>query len=97
LPTETLQHFQALRRLDTQNPPGNEYFVTDYLKAVLEKEGIAVQVVASDPNRPNLIARRKGSGTGKPVRYMGHRDVVTVDAKTWTFPPFSETRDGGYI
>jgi acetylornithine deacetylase/succinyl-diaminopimelate desuccinylase-like protein len=28
---------------------------------------------------------------------MGHSDVVTVDPKKWTFPPFSATRDGGYI
>jgi acetylornithine deacetylase/succinyl-diaminopimelate desuccinylase-like protein len=28
---------------------------------------------------------------------MGHSDVVTVDPKKWTYPPFSATRDGGYI
>lgn len=97
LQAETLQHFQALLRLDTQNPPGNEYLVTDYLKGVLEKEGIPVQIVASDPKRPNLVARLKGSGRKPPILYMGHSDVVTVDPKKWTFPPFSATRDGGYI
>jgi acetylornithine deacetylase/succinyl-diaminopimelate desuccinylase-like protein len=94
---ETLRHFQAILRLDTQNPPGNEYLVTDYIKGVLEKEGIPVQIVASDAKRPNLIARLKGSGRKQPVLYMGHSDVVTVDVKKWTFPPFSATRDGGYI
>src|SRR3954452_9297959 len=94
---ETLQHFQALLRLDTSNPPGNEYLVTDYVKSVLEKEGIAVEVFASDPKRPNLIARLKGNGRKQPILYMGHSDVVTVDPKKWTFPPFSATRDGGYI
>jgi acetylornithine deacetylase/succinyl-diaminopimelate desuccinylase-like protein len=97
LEDETLRHFQAVLRLDTSNPPGNEYLVTDYLKSVLEKEGIPVQLVASDPKRPNLIARVKGSGRRQPVLYMGHSDVVTVDPKKWTFPPFSATRDGGYI
>src|SRR5262249_19240396 len=95
--TETLQHFQALLRLDTQNPPGNEYLVTDYVKGVLEKEGIPVQIYALDPKRPNLVARLKGSGRKQPLLYMGHSDVVTVDPKKWTFPPFSATRDGGYI
>jgi len=28
---------------------------------------------------------------------MGHTDVVTVDASKWKFPPFSATRDGGYV
>src|SRR6478736_133532 len=97
LNSETLRHFQALVRLDTQNPPGNEYLVTDFVKSVLEKEGIPVQIFASDPKRPNLVARLKGSGKKKPLLYMGHSDVVTVDPKKWTFPPFSATRDGGYI
>jgi acetylornithine deacetylase/succinyl-diaminopimelate desuccinylase-like protein len=94
---EALRHFQALVRLDTQNPPGNEYLVTDFVKSVLEKEGIPVQIFASDPKRPNLVARLKGNGKKQPLLYMGHSDVVNVDPKKWTFPPFSATRDGGYI
>ncbi|HUR35448.1 MAG TPA: M20/M25/M40 family metallo-hydrolase [Vicinamibacterales bacterium] len=97
LQDETLRHFRTLLQFDTSNPPGNEFLVTDYLKGVLEKEGIAVQIVASDAKRPNLVARLKGSGRRQPVLYMGHSDVVTVDPKKWTFPPFSATRDGGYI
>src|SRR5207245_6234639 len=39
----------------------------------------------------------KGSGRRQPILLMGHTDVVTVDPKKWTFPPFSATRDGGYV
>src|SRR5262245_11118542 len=95
--TETLQHFQALIRLDTSNPPGNEKLATDYLKRVFEKEGIPVQTFALEPNRPNLVARLKGNGRKRPILLMGHTDVVTVDPKKWTFPPFSATRDNGYV
>ncbi len=28
---------------------------------------------------------------------MAHTDTVNVDPKKWTFPPFSATRDGGYV
>ena len=28
---------------------------------------------------------------------MGHTDVVNVDPKKWSLPPFSATRDGGYV
>src|SRR2546425_1562975 len=94
---ETMRHFQALVRLDTSNPPGNEVLVTDYLKQVLEKEGISVQIFASEPSRPNLVARIRGNGRKPPILYMGHTDVVTVDPKKWTFPPFSATRNGGYV
>ena len=97
LQRETLSHFQALMRLDTSNPPGNEYLVTDYLKSVLEQEGIPVQIVAWDPKRPNLIARLKGSGRRQPVLYHGAQRRRDGRPKKWTFPPFSATRDGGYI
>ena len=28
---------------------------------------------------------------------MAHTDVVNVDPKKWTHPPFSATREGGYV
>ena len=34
---ETMQHYQAVLRLDTSNPPGNEHLVADYLKQVFDK------------------------------------------------------------
>ena len=52
---------------------------------------------ASDPKRSNLVARLKGNGKKKPLLVMGHSDVVTVDEAKWKFPPFSATRDGGYV
>ncbi len=94
---EALRHFQAILRLDTRNPPGQERLVVDYLKAVLEREGIPVQVFARDPERPNLVARLRGNGSKRPLLIMGHTDVVTVDPAKWTHPPFSATRDGGHI
>ena len=94
---ETLQHFQALLRLDTSSPPGSEIRAVEYLEQVLKREGIAYQVFSKDPQRPNLVARIKGNGKKRPILVMGHTDVVTVDPKKWTFPPFSATRDGGYV
>jgi acetylornithine deacetylase/succinyl-diaminopimelate desuccinylase-like protein len=94
---ETLQHFQALLRLDTSSPPGNEIRAVEYLAQVLKREGISYEVFAKDPQRPNLVARIKGNGKKRPILVMGHTDVVTVDPKKWTFPPFSATRDGGYV
>ena len=94
---ETLRHFQAILRLDTSNPPGNEKLVVDYLREVLEKEGIPTRTFALDPQRPNLVARLKGNGRKRPVLIMAHTDVVKVDPAKWTHPPFSATREGGYV
>ena len=97
LEAETMQHFQALLRLDTSSPPGNEIRAVEYLKQVLDKEGIPYQVFAKDPKRPNLVARIKGNGKKRPILVLGHTDVVTVDPAKWTHPPFGAVRNGGYV
>src|SRR5665213_3789693 len=94
---ELLRHYQALVRIDTTDPPGNETKAVDYIKQVLEAEGIPVIVTAQDPARANLIARLKGNGSKRPILLLGHTDTVKVDPSKWTFPPFSATRDGGYV
>src|SRR5688572_9859184 len=94
---ETMEHFQALLRLDTSSPPGNEIRAVEYLQQVLTREGIPFQIFAKDPQRPNLVARVTGNGKRRPVLVMGHTDVVTVDPAKWKFPPFGATRDGGYV
>lgn len=94
---ETMRHFQAILRLDTSNPPGNESIVVDYLKSVLEREGIETKVFANDPKRANLVARLRGNGKKRPILIMGHTDVVTVDPTKWKHPPFSATREDGYV
>jgi acetylornithine deacetylase/succinyl-diaminopimelate desuccinylase-like protein len=94
---ETLQHFQALVRLDTSDPPGNESRVAEYLKQVFDREGITAQLYEAEPGRANLVARLKGNGSKRPLLLMSHEDVVRADPAKWKFPPFSATRDGGYI
>lgn len=97
LEEETMRHFQAILRINSADPPGNEAPVVEYLKGVLDKEGIATRVFSTDPRRPNLVARIKGNGKKKPILIMGHTDVVTIDSTKWKFPAFSATRDGGYV
>ena len=41
LEAETLQHFQALLRIDTSSPPGNETRAVDYLQQVFDKDPAA--------------------------------------------------------
>jgi acetylornithine deacetylase/succinyl-diaminopimelate desuccinylase-like protein len=94
---EALKHFQAIVRMDTSDPPGGERPVADYLKGVLEAEGIEVKIFARDPQRPNVVARLKGSGRKRPLLLMGHTDTVNVDPKKWKHGPFSAHREDGYI
>jgi acetylornithine deacetylase/succinyl-diaminopimelate desuccinylase-like protein len=97
LQDETIRHFQAILRLDTSNPPGNERRVAEYLTQVFDREGIPARIVALDTNRSNVVARLKGNGQKRPLLIMAHSDVVTVDSTKWKHPPFSGTREGGYV
>ncbi len=94
---ETVQTLQSLVRIDTSNPPGNETKVAEFLKSVLDKEGIASEIVAMEPARGNLIARIKGNGKKKPLLIMGHEDVVPVERDKWTVEPFAGLIKDGYL
>jgi acetylornithine deacetylase/succinyl-diaminopimelate desuccinylase-like protein len=94
---EALRHFQALVRMNTTDPPGGERPAAEYLKHVLDREGIPTQLFALEPHRPNVVARLKGNGKKRPLLILGHTDTVNIDEKKWSFPPFSAARDGGYI
>jgi acetylornithine deacetylase/succinyl-diaminopimelate desuccinylase-like protein len=94
---ETLRHFRALLQFDTSDPPGRELPAAEYLRDVLEAEGIPAKLLAVDPERPNVVARLKGDGSERPLLLMAHTDVVNVDPEKWTFPPFSATVDDGYV
>jgi acetylornithine deacetylase/succinyl-diaminopimelate desuccinylase-like protein len=97
LEEETLRHYRALLRFDTSDPPGRELPAAEYIYNVLEAEGISVQMLATDPDRPNVLARIEGNGDKQPLLIMAHTDVVNVDPDKWQFPPFSATIDGGYV
>ena len=91
---EALGIYQALIRFDSSVTEKAE---AEWLKALFDREGIPAEVFALDPQRPNVVARLKGNGSKRPVLLLGHLDTVTVDASKWTFPPFSATRDGGFV
>jgi acetylornithine deacetylase/succinyl-diaminopimelate desuccinylase-like protein len=91
---ETMRHYQALIRFDTS---ATEKAAAEYIKQALDQAGIPAKILFTDPERPNVVARLKGSGRKRPLLLLGHIDTVTVDASKWRFPPFSATRDGGYV
>jgi acetylornithine deacetylase/succinyl-diaminopimelate desuccinylase-like protein len=49
------------------------------------------------PRAGNVVARLHGSGTGKPVLYLCHLDVVAANPEDWTRDPFHLTEDNGWL
>jgi acetylornithine deacetylase/succinyl-diaminopimelate desuccinylase-like protein len=92
---ETLGHLQAMIRMNTVNPPGNELQVARHLDSALKAEGIETHLFEPTPGRGALVARIKGNGSKQPVLIMGHMDVVGVERDHWSVDPFAaEIRDG---
>jgi acetylornithine deacetylase/succinyl-diaminopimelate desuccinylase-like protein len=94
---EIRDYYFHILSIDSSNPPGNETKVVDYLRSVLDKEGIAYETFALDPARANLVVRIKGDGSQKPLLFMGHTDVVGVQREHWNSDPFQPTVKDGFI
>jgi len=94
---EILRHYRSLVQIDTTNALGNETKAVEYLKTVLEAEGIPVQIFAVEPSRANLVARIRGNGRKKPILLMAHTDVVPVQREKWSVDPFGAVLQDGYI
>jgi acetylornithine deacetylase/succinyl-diaminopimelate desuccinylase-like protein len=88
---------QQLIRFDTTNPPGNEAACIAWLQQILSEGGIATQLIAHDPARPNLIARLPGRGAAPPLLLQGHVDVVATAGQKWRYPPFEGRIAEGYV
>jgi len=92
---EILQHYRSLVQLDTT--AGHETRAVEYLKKVLEGEGIPAQTFALDASRANLVARLKGNGSKRPLLILAHTDVVGVQREKWPVDPFGAVMKDGYI
>ncbi|RAW45789.1 peptidase M20 [Halorubrum sp. 48-1-W] len=85
-----------LIRFETVNPPGNERACIEYIDGLLTEAGLATETLALEPERPNLLARLPG-GDAPPLLLQGHVDVVPTDGQEWDEPPFSGTREDGFV
>ena len=92
---EILSRYRELVQLDTT--AGHETRAVEYLKKVLEAEGIATKTFALDPNRANLVARLKGNGSKRPLLILAHTDVVGVQREKWPLDPFGAILRDGYV
>lgn len=80
---------QALLRMDTTNPPGNEKPAAEYLARKLSEVGYEPILLESAPERSNLVVRLEGNGKAEPLLLTAHLDVVEAFPEHWDYPPFS--------
>jgi len=95
LASEALELLRRLIAFDTVNPPGNELPAQEYLHALLCDAGFECELLGAQPERPNLVARLRGTAEGPTLCYLGHVDTVLADPGDWRHDPWSgELADG---
>lgn len=93
-----IEHLQALIRIRTENPPGNEIVAAEYLAGLLGESGLAPETLEPFPDRGSVVARIHGDGSaGGPLLLLGHLDVVPAEPQHWTHDPFGAVIDNGYL
>lgn len=84
-------------KIDTTNPPGNEYDATIFLADVFKKNGFTPEIFVSDGKRANLICALKGTDNLRPLVLLNHIDVVGAEKKEWSVLPFGGVIKDGYV
>jgi succinyl-diaminopimelate desuccinylase len=94
---------QALIRIPTLNPPGENYRdICEFLGKRLGTKGFEIKLLRAEGTpgdserhpRWNVIARKQGRGPGPCIHFNSHIDVVETGSG-WSFDPFGgEVADG---
>jgi len=84
-------------RLDTSNPPGNEYLAANFFADIFNEENIPYRLYEPAAGRVSIRAELKGSGKRAPLILLHHVDVIAADRKEWSFDPFGGEIIDGYI
>jgi acetylornithine deacetylase/succinyl-diaminopimelate desuccinylase-like protein len=89
-----------LVKINTSNPPGNEQATAKYVAGVLEKEGIAPEILEITPGRSAVVARLRSAAMADPSKSLllvAHMDVVPAEKSRWTVDPFGAAIKDGYM
>jgi acetylornithine deacetylase/succinyl-diaminopimelate desuccinylase-like protein len=89
LERETTQLLAQLVRTNTVNPPGNERPVQEHLAGLLGDAGFEIALLGRLEERPNLVARLRGTGDGPTLCLLSHVDTVLADPGEWQRDPWS--------
>jgi acetylornithine deacetylase/succinyl-diaminopimelate desuccinylase-like protein len=97
LERQSVALLQELIRFDTVNPPGRERAAIEHLERYLSAAGFDTEILAADPERPNLVATVDGPGDGPTLVLLGHVDTVLADASEWRHDPWSGDETDGFV
>ena len=101
-PQQTLARdiFKQLIEINTTNSVGDNTLAAEAMAARFREAGYPdsdIQVLAPAPKKGNVVVRLHGTGTAKPILFIGHIDVVEAKRSDWSFDPFEFREQSGYF
>jgi acetylornithine deacetylase/succinyl-diaminopimelate desuccinylase-like protein len=100
LERQSVELLRELIRFDTVNPPGQERAAIEHLDRYLSQAGFDTEILAADPERPNLVATLGDTDPAHPgpvLVLLGHVDTVLADAAEWAHDPWSGDLADGFL
>lgn len=87
---------QALIRINSENPPGNESSIAGFIKDYFSSFGTKAKIYEFAKNRSNIIASLEGRDKKRSLLITPHLDTVPA-GKNWHFDPFAAGIRGNKI
>jgi acetylornithine deacetylase/succinyl-diaminopimelate desuccinylase-like protein len=92
--------FQQLIEINTTDSVGSTTVAAKAMAQRLLDAGFAkedVLVLGPNDRKGNLVARIHGTGSAKPILFIGHLDVVEARRSDWSTDPFQFVEKDGYF
>lgn len=88
---DLLQRLISLASVNDLTPDsGNEEAAANLFESFFDGLPVEVERIEPHPGRTTLVVTLRGSDpSAQPLTFLGHTDVVPVDEKHWTHPPFA--------
>jgi acetylornithine deacetylase/succinyl-diaminopimelate desuccinylase-like protein len=84
----------------TDTPAGNVTVAAEAMAQRFRAAGFPaedIQVDGPKPNKKNLVVRLHGRGSGKPILFIAHLDVVEALRQDWSMDPFKFNEVDGFF
>lgn len=85
---------QNLIQIKSENPPGDERKVANFIKGFLLKNDICSESVPLEEGRDSLVVMLPGKEE-RNIAFCGHLDTVRVKEEDWSKPPFQGVIENG--
>lgn len=92
---ELIALLQRLIQFPTEDPPGHEIEMAQFVYKTLTAWGITAVLDEFLPGRANVLGRVKGDGSQPSLIFSAHLDTMPIGTRAWKHAPFAgEIEDG---